>query len=229
MERKRMFAFGQSGIIVLLCTIIILALTGKADSNTSALLGKIFLLYSEIILFSGLIGIEYAAGKGSQIITRAGCGVILTAYSAIVFLSSIIYIFMNTNDYAGFLIFELVLLTLAAIFSLVFYMIAKSEKERSTNVLYAVATISNLADRLKLLTTNKKYGRQLEKLAEDLQFSDTSSIVESDTKIEALITKIETALSEDNYAEDVSEYINSIADLIKKRKIQIRNVKMGGI
>ena len=66
-------------------------------------------------------------------------------------------------------------------------------------------------------------------MAFDLKNTDVSSVIEADSKIEQMISNMETELAEDAYSAHIAESINSLALLINKRKIQVRNKKIGGI
>ena len=229
MNNKRSVAFGISGIVVLLVTIFIFIITKDENMNISVSLGFAYLIYSEILLFGGYIAIEYLVNKGSQIITRVGCGTILTIYTVVVFLCSIIYMIMNTDTFIGFLIVQAVAFAAAMIGMLVFLVSGHTIKENDTNVTDSVLILSNLISSLELLKANRKYGKRIGKIAEDLRFTDISSRVEVDDEIEIYISRIETALAEDEYATEVEEYIEIVALLIKKRIIQLREKKIGGI
>lgn len=229
MKNKRSLIFGIVGIIILFATIIIYAITWDSNASTSYILGFCFMIFAELVLFGGLIGIEVLSRNSSQIIIRTGCGGSLIAYSFVVFVSSWIYMISDTDKVKSFWVLQVALFAVLAISITIFCVTSRSVKEKDSKILESVTRVNEMVDSLKLLESNDKYGKQLLKLAEELRFTDVSSKAEVDDEIEAKIAKIEMSLVKDEKAESVEGIIDEIAVLIKKRKVQVRDTKVGGI
>lgn len=228
MKNRRILGLGISGVAITLASIIFFSIVKPDNYKISVILGFCFLLFSYIVLFGGFIGLEFTKNS-SQIILRVGCGITITGYSCLNAVTSLIYMLMNTESVKWFLLLQTVLFTIGIILSVTFLLLAGSIEEKDHVILHSVAGISAMADRLFLLSDNKKYGNQLKELAFDLKNTDVSSVTEADSKIEQMISNMETELAEDKYSDHIAELINSLALLINKRKIQVRNKKIGGI
>jgi len=227
MKNRRVFVLGISGIIILLVTIILFALLKPAECNSSISLGLGFLLFAEVVLFGGLISLEFM--QGSQIISRVGCGTVTIGYAVISAMTAIVCMIENTDSVKLFWIIEIVLTAIAVISFIIFMVISESVRSKDDKVIKSISNITAMVDSLTILSDNSKYGKQFQKLAEDLRFTDVSTSVEIDEEIEMIISKIEMELTNDEYSEVVSEYINKLSLLIKKRKNQVRDKKIGGL
>jgi hypothetical protein len=227
MKNKRVSILGISSIIVLIASILTFALLKPENCNSSVGLGFGFLIFTELVLFGGAIGIEFISG--SQIINRVGCGMSVLVYSLISMVLSIIFIIMNTDFIKWFWIVEILMTAVTVILFISFATVARSVLDKDRNLLNSVNTVSTMIDRLAALKENQRYGKQIGKLAEDLRYTDISSTVAVDEDIELLISKIEMELVNDEYADSVSEYIGKLFVLIKRRKLQVKDKKVGGV
>lgn len=217
------------GILDLIVTIAIFAILRNPEGNSSQILGFCFMIFAEIVLFGGLIALDIASNNTSKIILRTGCGFTLAIYSFLVFASSLIFIIKDTAEIKNFWVLQIILFFFATILFTIFYTVARHVLETDNEVLSSLARVNEMADNLKLLETNHKYGKQLFMLGENLSFTDTSSFAQVDDEIEAKISKIELLFARDENSEEVEPLIEEIALLIKKRKVQVRNQKVGGL
>ena len=229
MKNRRIITFGVTGIVVLLLTIAIFVLTRGEDGNKSVMLGFAFLLYSEIVLFGGLIGIEILSSRGSGIVLRTGGGITLVLYTVFVAVSSGIYMLINTDHIKGFWILQIVLLAMCVISITVFGMTAATIKEKDDKLLGAVVRVDGMVVSLHLLEGHPVYGKQIAKLAENLKYTDTSTAVPVDENIVSEIAKLEMKLTKEEENEETEQLLERLAVLIKQRNMQTRDRKMGGI
>lgn len=227
-NKRRSFIFGVAGIITFLATIIIFVITDHGN-NMSTYLGLAFLIYSEIILFGGFVTIEHLVSKGAQIVIRTGCGGIITIYSILVFFCSIVYMVMNTNAVVTFLIVQIIAAAAAIIGVLILAASSHTIKKNDADTTSSILALSDMISTLEIMKGNRKYGKKIGKLAEDLYFTDISSLVSVDKEIATYISKMEMSLAQDEYAIEVEGYIEKVIELIRIRKIQLREKKMGGM
>ncbi len=221
-----------SGIIMFAITIFVFFMMTK-DRVATTWISLLFLLFAEITLFGGLIIIEYLAEKTSQIVIRAGCGFILVAYSIISIIVSMYYIISVKESVKLLMTIQVVLLGIAVILFIVFYTTSVSVKVSSDKVINATVKVSSVIDKLNLLSqdvSNVKYKKQIEKIAEDLKFTDISTLVSCDEKIECKLSCLElTLFSEDEIKEsEVPKILEEMLMLINERKIEVSKTKFGG-
>lgn len=229
-KNRRSVAYGVIGILVLIATIIIYFLTRSSDAYISDILGFSFMIFAEVVLFAGLIGIEILSHQGSQIMIKTGCGITLVTYSTIVFITSLIYFMMDTDRVKGFCILQIILFDIAVSLFLVFFITSKSVKDSDDKILNSVVRVNEMVDSLELLKSQyKSYEKQLAKLAEDLKFTDVSTSVEVDSEIEAKIAKLELELVKKDSTDNIEGLLEDILLLIKKRKVEVGNKKVGGV
>lgn len=228
MKEKRSIAIGGIGIVFLLASVILFIITREDGVKISEILGFGFMIYAELVVFGGLIAIECIANKNSQIMIRSGLGGTLTLYGIITFSIAFVYMCLKTDGVKFFLIIQILLFAVASALLIAFYVTSQSIKKSDDKILNAVARVSDMIDDLSLLKTQGRYGKQLDKLIEDLKYSDTSSSVDVDDEIEMKIAKLELEFAKEENSE-IDGVIEEIAALIKKRKVQVRNKKIGGI
>ena len=229
MRKRRVMAISICGMLVFLASIVIFLIVDVPNPKNSVLLGFCFILFSELILVCGLIAIEVFSQSGAPLLIRAGCGGTLVIYSVLVLGVSLIYMFANTEYVKVFWIAQILLFAVTAVFAIVFWVSAHSVKEQNQRVEEALLRTERMVTSLECMKNNTKYGKQLDKLAEDLKYTDVSSTVDVDVKIEAIITKNELALIKDEYAKEVADYIQELSGLIQKRKLFVRTKKVGGM
>ncbi|UWP60790.1 hypothetical protein [Ruminococcus gauvreauii] len=113
------------GSVLVIATVLSFLLIGKESMNTKKWISFTFVLFAEIIFFSGMIMIERLADKSEQIILRAGGGSVIAAYSAVVIVISLIYMNFSNAGLKGFLIIQIILFAVALILEILFVHIAK--------------------------------------------------------------------------------------------------------
>ncbi|NFG62001.1 hypothetical protein [Clostridium sp. CMCC3677] len=230
---NRVKLFSIIGILIEILTVFLFFMLTK-DRTSIVWLCLIFMILSELILFGGYILIEYIAQKSSQIIIRAGVGTTLFGYWIISFVTSLVFINLEKDFIKYFISLQLIFIILETILIISLITGANKVKQDSDKVLQATGYINTFIDRINLLKNNinnNKYKKLLEKIYDDLRYSDTSTIVPSDSELETKITNLEIALlnSDDVKSDKVTELIEEIFILINKRKAEVKNAKLGGI
>lgn len=191
-----------------------------------------FILWAEAVFFFGLIIIGRITKNTQVIMLRSGIGMIVTAYSVLSVILSVISSNSRMIELKGLWALQASLLVISIITAMVIYQFAIHVRKNTDIVQNDAAEINNIIDRINILKTddkNKEYALLLTNLADNYRFSDTSTLVQSDRELEKQVTILEAALRESEGAdkESIQSIIGSAAVLINKRKIEVRNTKIG--
>lgn len=217
------------GIVVVIATVLIFAIVHPAIFP-SAILGFAFILYSEIIFFAGFAFVEYWASKSSQIMTRAGIGVPIGIYAIAVFVSSIIYINLHIIFYRGFLVLQILMLVAAVTITLVMTLASNNRAVKDSKVLQADAMVRGFAEELTLIRSKTDKKASIDKVIDAIKYSDTSVMVDVDVELNDAIKELKDIVSDAEFDEpQFYKTVEAIELLVKKRNIQTRNLKQGGI
>lgn len=227
---RREKAFTISGILVLLVTILLFFIITQ-DRTTITWLGFLFLIVAEVIFFGGMLLIENIASRSSQIVIRSGVGATITIYTILSIVVSLVYMNLLRDSIVSLCVIQILLFSVAAILCVIFYTSGKGVKAKEDKVDESSAKIDAMINRMKLLKSNKEYNGDLEKVCENLRFSDTSTFVEVDKEIEDKIGELESAFLKDDENKDteIKLLIKEISSLINKRKVQVKELKKGNI
>lgn len=227
---RREKAFTISGILVLLVTILLFFIITQ-DRTTITWLGFLFLIVAEVIFFGGMLLIENIASRSSQIVIRSGVGATITIYTILSIVVSLVYMNLLRDSIVSLCVIQILLFSVAAILCVIFYTSGKGVKAKEDKVDESSAKIDAMINRIKLLKSNKEYNGDLEKVGENLRFSDTSTFVEVDKEIEDKIGELESAFLKDDENKDteIKLLIKEISSLINKRKVQVKELKKGNI
>lgn len=227
---RREKAFTISGILVLLVTILLFFIITQ-ERTTITWLGFLFLIVAEVIFFGGMLLIENIASRSSQIVIRSGVGATITIYTILSIVVSLVYMNLLRDSIVSLCVIQILLFSVAAILCVIFYTSGKGVKAKEDKVDESSAKIDAMINRMKLLKSNKEYNGDLEKVCENLRFSDTSTFVEVDKEIEDKIGELESAFLKDDENKDaeIKLLIKEISSLINKRKVQVKELKKGNI
>lgn len=215
------------GLIVIIATNLIFSLSKSGVLLPHTFLGFSFIVFSEIVLFFGLVALEIISEKSEQVFMRSGAGVVLIAYTSLVFLISVVYMNLPIAALSLFLIVQIIMFVIAIVLEIIIIITSKSIKSKNDDVISSVSKINNIVESLILLKANSEYERQLDTIIDELKFSDVSTSVEIDSEIESEISKLKLEITKNK--QDADKHIDNINTLIQKRKLQIKNIKVGGI
>lgn len=217
------------GIVVVIATALIFAIVHPVIFP-SVILGFAFVLYSEIIFFAGFAFVEYWASKSSQILTRAGIGVPIGIYAIAVFVSSISYINLRSVLYSGFLVMQILMLVVAVTITLVMALVSKNRAVKDSKVLQADKMVRGFVDELTLIRNKTDKKASIVKLIDAVKYTDTSVIVDADVELNDAIEELKEFVFDAEFDEPkFNKTVEAIESLVKKRKIQTRDVKQGGL
>lgn len=233
--KNRNSAISIIGVIIVVFTGILFALLTE-DRRTSMFICLGFIVGAEIVLFGGLLTIEYLSRTTSQIIVRTVCGITLGVGSIASILVSCIYMGRDVDSLRGFYSWQLIIWVLAIIGITIGFFTASSVKASDTRTMNTVMTLTLVTDQLTSLSDdsrNTKYADQLKNIADELRYSDTSSLVPSDELIQNAVAKLEVVLvqeyGEDEKDTEIKNLLSEILVLINKRKQEVKLTKVGGI
>lgn len=217
------------GVVVIFATVAIYALV-QPVVYPCTILGFSFLIYGELVLFGGYSIVEYLAGRSSQIMMRTGVGIPVASYALAVIVTSFVYMNSHSIFIRVFLILQIVMAALTAILVVIFVGISKGRYERDAKVLHADAMVHGFVDELELIRELSINKSEIDKLIEGIRYSDTSVMVDADVELNDEISRLEEIVRSE--ASDNTEFdrtVKNIQFLIKKRNLQTRNGKHGGI
>lgn len=217
------------GVVVLVATIVIFAIS-RPVMFPATILGFCFLVYSEIVFFGDFILLEYLAKKSSEILTRVGVGIPIAIYAAVVFISSLIYMNIHILAFRGFLILQILLFVAVVIVAYIIGAFSSSARYKDAKVLQADLMVRGFAEELLLIKEQTEKKAEIDKLIESIRFSDTSVMVDADVELNDTISNLGNVVKAEEF--DESEFDKAVKDIefmIKKRNLQTKNAKQGGI
>ena len=197
--------------------------------------GMIFILLAEIIFFGGLILIEYISKSVSQVFIRSFGGAAVIVIPIISVAVSMIFMITKSESFNMFIIIQVSLIVILSIIAVIAYYVSLGIKKESDNVLKSVSELNAMIGKLNLLrndNSNTKYSAMIGKVEDELKYSDISTVVPSDEKLNAKLINLETELlKNDCESKDkkVIGILNDMLTIVKHRKIELQGIKKGGI
>lgn len=221
------------GIVTFIATII-LSEMGIDDWSGLTKWAYYTILGSEIIFFSGLLWAEYISQKTEQIITRVALYLLLSTYTFINIVVAIIFILFYKNENTSFINIEVIINALLFTAIVVFLTASKSIYKSNQKTMSNLNNVTAIIERLDKLATVDKclaYRPTLNKLSEDLRFSDVSSPVWEDSEINKTISVIEIEVMKNSDTSDktIKEALVNLNSLIAQKSIAISLSKKGNI
>ncbi|WP_455715023.1 hypothetical protein [Anaerosporobacter sp.] len=233
--KNRKHAISIIGVIVLVITVILFTLVTE-DRTIFMCIYLGFIIGAEIVFFGGLLFIEYLSQSISQIILRTVWGFTLSAGALESIIVSCIYMGKDIDSLKGFYTWQLIIWGIAFVVLIIGYFTASSVHNSNSKTMNAVTSLTVVIDKLISLSEdirNEKYAEELKKIAEELRYSDTSTIVPSDDLIQNAVAKIELILiqvaDKDENNNEIKDLLAELLVLINKRKQEIRLTKVGGV
>jgi hypothetical protein len=232
--KNRNYAITIIGITLVVFTAILFSLFGDGTRFMLTYFG--FVIGAEIVLFGGLLLIESLSRFTSQVILRTVCGLTFGIGSLASIIVSCIYIGRDIDSLRGFYLWQLIIWVIAIIVLTIGYFTASSVNDSDSKTMNAVMTVTLVVNQLTSLSEdnrNAKYAEQLKKIAEELRYSDTSSIVFSDELIQNTVARLELKLMQGSNTEEtdreIKTLLNEIHVLINRRKQEVGLIKVGRI
>lgn len=231
---RRINMFALCGVIVFLLTVI-LGIINIRDWSGVTIPALLFALWSVIALFGGLIFVETQAEKTAQLFFRVGCSITLLAYACGNYATSFLFIGFFKERSSLFFTIQFILLAAAAVLCLAFHTIAVGNKQKNRMVLSARLQIEDYVNRLNLLkagASQETHAAVLGELAEQLRFTDMSTMVPVDSEIERTISGLQMELTkhrENQAKEKIDLLCKHLGTLISQRTFDVSAKKRGGL
>lgn len=233
--KNRNNAISIIGVILVIFTGILFALLTE-DRTTLMFTCLGFIVGAEIMFFGGLLIIEFLSRTTSQIILRTVCGITLGVCSIASILVSCVYMGRDIDSLKGFYSWQLIIWVFAIVVITIGFFTASSVKSTDTKTMKALMTLTNVVNLLNSLSDdsrNTKYAEQLKEIADELRYSDTSSLVPSDELIQNAVAKLELVLvqeyDKDEKDNEIKNLLSEMFVLINRRKQEVKLAKVGGI
>lgn len=229
---RRGKTFAGVGAIVLVATIAIACICIENWKGLTTL-AFIFLLWSEIAFFGSSVFIEIISTKGQGIITRSIWYTIVSVYSGIVFILSIINIGNHCTDCKWFWVIQIILFTVGLASLFIGSSASKSVRKSNDRMNNKLAMFNDTLIKIRMIADrlqDNDQAYQLRNLAEELRFSDATVTVDADSKIEKAVSALDIELQKDEpKLGEISSLIIDLNSAINERKTQIKSIKRGTI
>ncbi|MCM1233169.1 MAG: hypothetical protein NC489_23870 [Ruminococcus flavefaciens] len=196
----------------------------------STILGLCFLLYSEAVLFGGFALVDMLSARASRMLLWSGVGTLTGIYGVIVFISSFIFMAAKTSRICAFLVLQVVLLAIVSVLCLIIGNFSLEAKKKDNKVLQAGATLQYIMDQLALIKEQTGRKVEIDRLIEAVRYSDISVTVDADVEINDAVACLGSLVGggkPDN--DEFEQSMRNIEFLIKKRDLQAKAAKQGGI
>lgn len=223
------------GLIVFIVTLIVFLL-GYINHSKEGIdwLGLIFVLISEIALFGGTTVILSKNYSSSRMLLVSG---IISTLSIYWIVTSVLSVFSNNifgNNIRGFATTQIIILAIALIISIALYATGINVHENDSKVKYSgliMKDCESLAFSLKSNSSFSAYSSLLNKIYEEIKYSDKTKSVENEEIIYNRIQYLKELLSDNENkpnVEDISTIVDEIVLLIKERNLSVLRLNQGG-
>lgn len=226
------------GLITLLATIASFFIFSPKEYRIGSVLGYFFIILEEILFFGSLIVIEKIAENTEQLMMRAGAGVVWGIEKVVSITISALWMYLRFFSTKSFISIQIVLILIASLLSTLIYFSSVSVLKSNTQTIEAVNNIQNMKMELELVKKKycqlhaplEKYTAELQHLIEELEYSDTSVIVQEDAVLMKKISTLKIELETECVVEErMKELLAEIKISIETRKLQAKTQNMGRI
>lgn len=206
----------------------------KAEKESIDVAALLLILFSEIVLFGGIIALNLLEGYKDRLFINSGITTILSLYWITATLFSLLARKNYIDNISGFVTVHFVIFGIALIISILIAVSYKTISENNQKLVDAGISIKKCEDTARLLSTNMKYLKykdELNKMYEDIKYSDKTIEVEEDKHILNQLSVLSEKLnsnSEDD-SEEIKNSIDVIRETVKTRDLSIRELKRGRI
>lgn len=206
----------------------------KAEKESIDVAALLLILFSEIVLFGSIIALNLLEGYKDRLFVNSGITTILSLYWITATLFSLLARKNYADNISGFVTVHFVIFGIALIISILIAVSYKTISENNQKLVDAGISIKKCEDTARLLSTNMKYLKykdELNKMYEDIKYSDKTIEAEEDKHILNQLSVLSEKLnsdSEDN-SEEIKNSIDVIRETVKTRDLSIRELKRGRI
>lgn len=206
------------GAIEVAATIAIVLLLQREPYSLADWVGIGFLLFAEVVGCLGIIIINQLAKSSARIITVSVGNVLISCYSITVFITSLIFILLPTEDTSIFLVVQICLLALALIALVISYAFSRVARSAEIEDNSKTAMINNTLSQLNYLKGHPVYGAKIGELYKKLSSCDLKVTRSADSTIAGAVNNLGNVVSNQNAdAEQVENLCATIDSLINGR------------
>lgn len=198
------------------------------------LVGLLFMLVAELVLFGGTIYVQRAAGRSGGTFTRAGAYSALAIYSVVAFVLCPVFILYFRESVKHFFVMQLVWLALLTIALILVMSAGRGAAARNRDLEHAVSSMNGLytqAVALERAPEHAPFAPKLQQIAEALRFCDVSTAHAQDAQLAAALNRLDAALHEESEskADLVDEICNELLGSIGHRNQAVKSGKLGRV
>jgi hypothetical protein len=222
------------GIVILITLIIFFFGSTKAEKESVDIAALIMVLFSEIVLFGGIAALNLFTGYKDRIFIKSSIITTLFLYWAAAVIFSLLSCRIYAGNVSGFVTVHLAVFGIALIILILIAVSFRSVSENDPKIINSGALIKKCENTAKLLSTNTnyvKYRDALNRVYEDIKYSDKTVEVEEDKLISSQLSVLSEKLSSDikDGSKDINNSIEIIKQIVRQRELTIRELKRGGI
>jgi hypothetical protein len=222
--------------IVIIATIrVFLSIDAVAAKTVIDWYALIFVLISEAALFGGIIITTTNKITVNSMLFRVGIITTLLIYWIVSIVISTFTRSIFINNVGGFVTAQIILCAAVAIITIILWMFAVSIAAKDEKTVNSRLLMQNCEDLVFSLKSNKAYSdyhELLNKLYEEIKYSDKTVSIDKENVIYSQLTELTNTLNGNNTStttvQDVFEAVDTIILSIKERNIGIKNLKQGG-
>lgn len=228
MSRKKLLRLIE--VIIIAASILCLFLLLESPITAPQYVGAFFIIFSEIIFFSGLTVTDHLAKNTEKVFYHSGTTVILAIYLIAACVASLIYMYAVKESIRGLLIIQILLFAAVIVLFLIIVKASHSVYKKNEDTLRALSATEKFINQLNALMDVYGYDESIQHLIESLKYGDHSASVEADSEIAASISQLDRILSEGNQKKAaIKKSIENIDFAIQRRNHQVKVAKAGRI
>ena len=189
------------------------------------------MLFAQFVATLGIAGINSMQGPARPMMMSGGTSA-LTIYAVIAVIIAFAFRSFLPDSRNMMIGLQLVLFALFAIIVLVLFTNAKRIGGANAATAYAVMAIGGLVTRAETLwraNTAAPYAKSLERLYEDLRYSDNSAMASADQLIHQQLYDLEEMIASSAAPENIEGQIEALKATVRQRGAEVRQIKAGGI
>lgn len=233
-ERKAITGAIIGGIVILMTLMIFFFGNTKVEKESIDIAALLLILFSEIVLFGGIVALNLLEGYKDKLFINSGITSILFLYWIIATLFSLLARKSYVDNISGFVTVHFAIFGIAIIISILIAASYKTVSENNQKLVDAGILIKKCENTAKILSTNIKYSKykgELNKMYEDIKYSDKTAEVEEDKLILNQLSALSEKLNSDSEddSEEIKGSIDFIRETVKTRDLSIRELKRGRI
>ncbi len=209
--------------LILVGITLVIFFVGFSNENKTRFdyIRLMFVLISEVILFTGLILLSMNSSSKSKTLIRLGVGITLSGYWILTTLSALLWEIVFNNKIGGFVTTQIMIIGVTAIICIIIFTFSSLQRsnEKKMSLGKWLQDGENIIFSLKNDINLEAYSEHLEELYETLKYSDKiATDIELDKKINDQIIQLSSYLNNNELSEsEVIQCVKKVLSMIKER------------